>query len=255
MSFPYATIDSLLYILPRPLKRMIARSGLPKAICQLPGLDWVVLAGLYEPDVCATIKRVVKPGWLCADVGAHIGRIALLLARLIGPAGRVTAFEALPDNARLLQERCWFWGYGDRIRVENVAVSDGLQDRLWLFPGRGRSSAEWNIVGHDVDGNITKPELEVSATSLDAYFQAGSHLDFVKIDVEGAEARVLTGMTRLLREARPVVLVEFHDEVGWAGRAELLAARFHLYDMNGTRLDPGCQRVYHVLALPQEYDG
>ena len=72
--------------------------------------------------------------------------------------------------------------------------------------------------------------------SLDAYFTIGVSLNFVKIDVEGAEAKVLTGMRRLLHEARPIALVEFHDEVGWAGCGELLAEHYHLYDMSGGRL-------------------
>lgn len=49
---------------------------------------------------------------------------------VVGADGRVIAFKAFPDNARLLQEGCSFWGYGESIRVENVAVSDGMDDRL-----------------------------------------------------------------------------------------------------------------------------
>ena len=49
---------------------------------------------------------------------------------VVGAGGRVIAFEAFPDNVMLLQERYAFWGYGERIRIENVAVSDGMDDRL-----------------------------------------------------------------------------------------------------------------------------
>ncbi|MEM3484215.1 MAG: FkbM family methyltransferase [Candidatus Methanomethyliaceae archaeon] len=145
-------------------------------------------------------------------------------------------------------------GYEKQVRLENLAVSDGSCDRLLLFPGRGHSSFEWNIVGHDVKGNRTEPELEVAATCLDAYFPPGSRLNFVKVDVEGAEALVLRGMRRLLRETRPVVVVEFHDENGWAGRKELFAAGYYPYDMHGRRVDPvhDIRRLYHCLALPQE---
>ena len=249
-------IDNLLpHRLPRPLTRMLSRSGLPKVIERLPGLDKFVWQSgpFWEPDVCAMIQRFVKPGWICVDVGANIGRMTLLLARLVGPYGRVIAFEPLPSNARLLQEKCAFWHYRERVRVENMAVSDGSDDHLWLFPGRGRGCAEWNIMGYDINGNKTEPEMEIAATSLDAYFPVSSHLDLVKIDVEGAEAKVLAGMRRLLHEARPIVLVEFHDEVGWDGRWELLSQHYRLYDMSLRRLAPSSQWVYHVLGLPQEW--
>ncbi|MBI2890102.1 MAG: FkbM family methyltransferase [Nitrospirae bacterium] len=111
---------------------------------------------------------------------------------------------------------------------------------------------EWNIRGRDHDGRPTPREVEVAATSLDTYFPSGSTVNLVKLDVEGAEALVLAGMRRLLREARPVVIVEFHDREGWEGRKELLEAGYDLYDMNGAKLDPvrDTERLYHVLALP-----
>jgi FkbM family methyltransferase len=226
----YGLLEYMRRYLPKPIKDILKRVG------------------------ASAIERIVQPGWVCADVGAHIGVITQLLARLVGPAGLVVAFEAHPGNAQLLRESVRVNGYEKRVKVENLAVSDGCCDRLWLFPGRGCSSTEWNIVGHDVEGNKMEPVMEIAATSLDAYFPAGSRLNFVKVDVEGAEAQVLVGMRRLLRESRPVVLVEFHDEVGWAGRKELFEAGYHVYDMSGRQLDPvqDVQRIYHCLALPQE---
>jgi len=211
--------------------------------------------GSYEPEVCQTIVQIVQRGWICVDVGAHVGYLTLLLAKLVGERGCVIAFEPHPENARQLRFNTKINGYETRVQVENVAISDGISQWVNLFPGRGHSSAEWNIVGHDVEGKPRQPELEVQATSLDAYFTACSCVDFVKIDIEGAEAQALCGMRRLLRECRPFVLVEFHNEKGWTGRRELLEADYRLYDVRNARylnseLDE-C-RVYHCLAVPRE---
>lgn len=214
--------------------------------------SWLDILIPYEPEMAHAMERLVQSGWVCADVGANVGHVTRLLARLVGPTGRVIAFEAHPENARLLRENIEARGYTSRVHIENLAVSNGSQDRLCLFPGKGSSPAEWNIIGHDVDGNPTQPELEIPATALDAYFSVGSRLDLVKIDVEGAEAQVLAGMRRLLRDNHPVIFLEFHDEIGWAGRAELVAANYDLYTTAGVRIDPvESQRLYHCYALPQ----
>ena len=107
-------------------------------------------------------------------------------------------------------------------------------------------------MGRDVEGRPTPAELEVAATSLDAYFN-GTTVDLVKIDVEGAEGQVLTGMRRLLRDDRPALVIEFHEGAGWARREELLDAGYDLYEMDGTRLSAtDVERRYHCLALPTE---
>jgi FkbM family methyltransferase len=209
----------------------------------------------YEPDVRAALEALVRPGWTCADVGAHHGVITRELARLVGPTGRVIAFEAHPENVRELQRIVAADDLDERVMVENLAVTDGSRPRVGLHPGRRHASAEWNIVGTDLEGRRTPPELEVPATSLDAYFESdGLAVDLVKIDVEGAERQVLVGMRRLLRERRPELILEFHDEAGWAGRHELFDAGYDLYEMSGARLDPAkdVERRYHCLALPRE---
>jgi FkbM family methyltransferase len=166
----------------------------------------------------------------------------------------VVAFEAFPGNARLLARMAKWSGVASRITVENIAISDGTQSGITLYPGRGSVSEEWNIIGHDLDGNKTEAVVHIPATSLDNYFTAGSPVHFVKIDIEGAGALALHGMRRILQESRPFVLVEFHDENEWSGREELLASRYDLYDMKGKKLDPtvDVRRVYHCLACPAE---
>ena len=206
----------------------------------------------YEPDVRAALTAIVRPGWTCADVGEHRGLITLHLARLVGPEGQVIAFEAHPDNARELVRVVETEKLGATVRIKNLAVNDGSRDRVNLHHGRRRATEEWNIMGRDLEGRPTPPEVEVPATSLDAYFN-GATVDLVKIDVEGAEAEALAGMRRLLRENRPALVIEFHDEAGWAGRQELLDADYDLYEMDGKRLSPSDpERRYHCLALPNE---
>jgi hypothetical protein len=97
---------------------------------------------------------------------------------------------------------------------------------------------------------MTPRELEVRAVSLDDYLPSGEPVQLVKIDVEGAEALVLAGMRRLLRESRPVVLVEFHDDVGWGGRRHLLEAGYRLETLDGEPVESDAGRLYHCLAKP-----
>lgn len=201
----------------------------------------------YEPELTAAIERIVEPGWTCADVGAHVGNVTATLVRLVGRRGRIVAFEAHPTNAAHLRDRF----RRDRIvEVVNAAVGDGSTERLALYAGRHDHSTEWNVMGHDVEGAPTRLVLEVPAVSLDAWFATGVRLNFVKVDVEGAESLVLDGMRRLLRDDRPVLAVEFHDDEAWEGRHELLDAGYSLERLDGSRIGPGDARVYHVIALP-----
>lgn len=235
--------------LPAQLKRAIRRALGPRL--NAPPAS-AMPAAPYESDLCEAIEAIVKPGWICVDVGAHTGVITEMLAGWVGPSGHVFAFEAHPGNAEALSADLDAKALMNRVTVENLAISDGASDSLWLFAGRMGHSTEWNILGEDVDGVPTQREVEVPATSLDDYFTDEVQPDFVKIDVEGAEADVLAGMRRLLRESRPALAIEFHHEKGWDGRHELFAADYDLYETGGRRLDRhrDTNRLYHCIALP-----
>lgn len=244
-------ISFIIKYIPKPLKKVLKKVEATSVVRRWHNLNHYLF---HEPDVCNVIKRIVQPGWVCADVGGNVGNITLLLAELVGCNGNVVAFEAHPGNAQSLLERIKINEYEKFVNVEHLAISDGSCGHLWLYPGRNMWAGEWNVVGHDIDGNKTEPKYQVVSTSLDNYYPPGSCLNFVKIDVEGAEAKVLSGMRRLLMESRPLIIIEFHDEIGWGGRHELFSAGYCLYDVNGRQLDPinDVPRVFHCLAIPKE---
>lgn len=204
----------------------------------------------YEPAVQRSIRNLVQPGWVCADVGAHYGFITVLLAERVAPNGKVLAFEAFRENACRIQQLIELKGLSTTVRVENVAISDGREKSVWLHPGRFLSRCEWNIMGQDTVGNPTPAIVQVPAISLDDFFPPGARLDFVKMDIEGAAALALAGMRRLLQESQPVMIIEFHNDAEWEGCAGLREFNYELFDLNGRRVDSNARRIYHCLALP-----
>lgn len=207
-----------------------------------------------EKEVCEAIRRFVKPGSTCVDIGANVGLLTKFLSQLSGPGGRIIAFEPHPDNVSEIKNRLSGRDNIARVSVESMAVSDGSAESLPLYAGRNQSCFEWNLMGHDVDGNPTSAVLDVPTTSLDKYFKPGEKIDFIKIDVEGAFAMVAAGMKRVLKKSRPTLMIEFHDDIEWAARAELIKIGYELQDMNGNPVEygEGAKRVYHCMAVPSQ---
>ena len=158
--------------------------------------------GTYEPPVLQTIIKVVQAGWTAIDAGAYIGYYTLLLAKQVGPSGRVIAFEPLPENFRVLSENIEL-NRLQNVIAENKAVTD-QSGVATLYRGyEGPFSLTSSIVAASGEG------IEVQAVSLDEYLNNyRERVAFVKIDVEGAESQVLDGMKRILKEDRPIVVVE-----------------------------------------------
>ena len=205
----------------------------------------------YEPLMRRRMTQIVQPGWVCVDIGANIGLITCHLAELVGPGGKVYAFEPHPKTARLLARKAA--RFGASVVVEAKAVTDGSQAYVDFFPGRKHASEEWNVRGEDLDGVPARAELRVPATSLDRYWTTGG-IQLVKIDVEGAGDLVFAGMTRILASCRPVLFVEFHNDHEWRSRQICHDAAYAFYDLGGRLIDqtPSSPRVYHCIGLPTE---
>jgi len=155
----------------------------------LAALGWKV--GLLERGERRLMARIVRPGMVAVDVGANVGVHTLRLARAVGAAGRVHALEPEPGNFRLLARAVRESGLA-QVRLHAAAAADGAGTlHLYLSPvNRGD-----HRLHPDADA---RHEVTVDAVVLDELLADEPHVDFVKIDVQGAEVFVLRGLRRTL---------------------------------------------------------
>jgi len=209
-----------------------------------PGVFGAYVEKPYESLVAQAIIHLVQPGWVCVDVGAHLGYFTLLMVHLAREKGRVFAFEAHPENFRWLQENMALNGLTVRVTVENLAVSDGSQTFVYLNAPTYYTT-EWSIVR----ASPVHRSLKVRAVALDQYFAQGPRVNFIKMDIEGAEYLAFLGMRHLLQRDRPVCLIELHGEEGQMAVQFLLESEYTLMDLEG-RTVAGPMFPSHILAWP-----
>ncbi len=160
-----------------------------------------------DPAEIAFVRQNVAPGSVAVDVGAHKGGYTYWLARGVGPAGRVYAFEPQPGLARKLEQ-----GFDPgRVTVENAGVSDREGSMRLHIPTDGRPSPGASLEATGT-ATATGHSIEVRVVTLDRYLRelpgSGRRVSFLKCDVEGHELNVFRGAEQLLRRDRPVLLFE-----------------------------------------------
>lgn len=159
-------------------------------------------AGVWEPHLTALFRRTLKPGMSVVDIGANIGYYSLLAASLVGSAGRVIAFEPNSENNRLILLSRGENGF-EQIHLVPAALSDRL--------GHAAFSVAMGSNGglrHPLENALYSPQCQIVPTlRLDDV--VSGPVDFIKMDIEGAEPLALAGANRVLDERRPVVSSEF----------------------------------------------
>lgn len=207
--------------------------------------------GTHEMEVQAALLREVRPGIIAYDIGAQLGFFTLGLGRLVGPAGGVHSFEPAPENARALRENVSRNAeVADRISVVEAAVSDVCGRVLYSWDPRTR-------LGQVTPAGESAADFEVEGVTLDDYVFARKQPppQFIKVDIDGSAGEALAGAGRVLREARPVLLVEMHGEREAAGVGEALRrAEYRVLTLDRERefLAPGEFAGGHILAAPRE---
>jgi FkbM family methyltransferase len=170
------------------------------------------VCGSFEPNEFAFLDKILRPGMVFVDVGANDGYYTLFAARRVGPAGRVVAAEPSSRERAHLQRNLGRNGL-DNVAVIPAAIGaiSGLAD-LHLAHG---VHAGHNTLGGFAHDDVVRASLErVRIEPLDAVIaRLGlARVDFVKIDVEGAEARVIAGAANVLKAMRPTMLIEVNDK-------------------------------------------
>jgi FkbM family methyltransferase len=172
--------------------------------------------GTYEPDLQRKLRQVLAPGMVVYDVGANIGYLTVGIARLVGSNGRVVAFEPLPSNYLRLREAMKLNEFEGRVQAVQAAVGERPGTARFLVHASGGMG---KLVGSAGRQAQYVDEIEVRVVQLDGFVAKGEGEapDWIKIDVEGGEAKVLAGAEDLLRRARPGLLLELHGPEAAAG--------------------------------------
>jgi FkbM family methyltransferase len=152
-------------------------------------IERAMLSGRYDPQTVSIIRRMVKPGNICLDVGANVGAIAFAIAQQCGPSGKVFAFEPGGLTYERFQANLALNpGYAKAITPLRLGLSDKDGILYWNEHAENRGNANLS----------TEPQpgaTEVPVTTLDKWTAqaALTRLDFVKIDVESMEYEVILG--------------------------------------------------------------
>ncbi len=180
--------------------------------------------GTYEPELQAALPHLVRPGDTVFDVGANIGYVSLLLAKAAGAAGRVVAFEALPENVARLRENLALNGREAQVTVVPAAVTQAAGPVRFLVHASGGMGKAAGSAGRTDEPY--QAEISVPGLSLDEFVFAGGNPppQVVKMDIEGGEVLALPGMRRALAEARPRLLMELHGPESARAAWEALTA-------------------------------
>jgi FkbM family methyltransferase len=199
--------------------------------------------GTHEERAQAFVASAVRPGGVVYDVGAHVGFFSLLFARLAGPDGRVYGFE--PVEANWLRLRANIEANAlTNVDAQCVAIGDVVGEVAFAA---GATSLQGRIAAPGEDAADTVPVTTIDDLVRDSCAAP----DFIKIDVEGAEAGVLRGAAETIATHRPRMLIEVHSDEAGADVGAMLAGSYVFREIERGRaftppLPPG-----HYGAIPK----
>ena len=149
----------------------------------------------YEAFERRITAEEITRGDVVVDIGANIGFFTLHFARLVGPEGHVFAFEPDPGNFRLLQQNVQENGYENVTLIPKAVSNSSGKTRLFLCDSNVGDHRIYDSPGEE------RTSVEIETIRLDD-FLAGSErpVDFIKMDIQGAEMLALEGMESTLRD-------------------------------------------------------
>lgn len=192
-----------------PLRMIPKEAVLPVLMGPLAGTKWVAGSathgawlGTYERSKHRLFADAVKPRQTVFDIGAHVGFYSVLSSKMVGPEGRVFAFEPLPRNLRYLRKHIRLNAIKN-VFVVDAAVADETGTALFQEAERGEMGKL------SVNGGIP-----VRVVSIDELVAGGAlpRPDIIKMDIEGGETLALRGMRETLQRYRPTLFLATHGK-------------------------------------------
>ncbi len=179
--------------------------------------------GYCSEDVISVLKARVTEGMTVLDVGANIGEITLVAAKLVGIKGRVVSFEPVTSNFNKLKENIDLNSFSN-VTLMKKGLGAKAQKNTPIYPSSGNSSSDEN---HGLASLFNSDESErpidyISIEKMDNIIHELnlSRIDLIKIDIEGGEMDCLIGAQSTLEKYRPMLIIEVQEhtsqQAGWS---------------------------------------
>lgn len=199
----------------------------------------IATQGVYDLPLTEALVRLCDPGETALDLGANVGYASLVMARTVGPRGRVICFEPNPALIPVLRANIARWSSlpAAPIRIEQTAVSDSDGEGILGFPqeyahNQGVASLELHTDG-----------VPVTIRRLDSF--GISSVGVMKVDVEGHEASVFAGAQSLL-EGKKIRDILFEEHRPYPARSQQILSDYGYHIFRVTR------SAWRPLLLPPE---
>jgi FkbM family methyltransferase len=163
---------------------------------------------------------ILRKGDVVIDAGANVGYFTMLFSDLVGPRGRVHAFEPVPATFSLLSKNLRRFPYYTNVSLNCAALGDSDRETKIFLPNgdHGQAALIYHRDGSWRNAQITPIDIEM--IRLDRYAQGLGKIDLLKCDCEGAELLILRGAESTLRRCRPKVFLEVDElwtsSFGWS---------------------------------------
>jgi FkbM family methyltransferase len=169
---------------------------------------WMPL-GAYEEETVRWLASNLGPSSVFFDIGGNAGYFTLLGSKLVGESGRVVCFEPVPVNVETILRQVDL-NKCSNVTVEPVALADRVGLAAFAVESRNANS---HLADVSISHAASMPQrtLDVQVTTLDDWLtEHHCFPDVLKIDVEGAEVKLLHGAVECLRTARPRMVISTH---------------------------------------------
>lgn len=167
----------------------------------------LMMDGIWESWITTAVATFVTPGMNVVNVGANVGYYTMVLADLVGPDGRVIAFEPQSELAILVRRSARVNGYEKRVSVCGIALGDVHEE---VIVDRSVTRNGYAFVSDTVADKHVVHGLQTYAWQNrmdDVLRLEPPSIDFVLMDVEGSEERVWDGMVELRAKNPQMILV------------------------------------------------
>ncbi|MBP0438581.1 FkbM family methyltransferase [Tianweitania sediminis] len=209
----------------------------------------------FEPELLGYVRRFVRSGMTVWDIGANMGSFAFPAAHAVGSTGAVLAIEPDPFNQMLLH-RSLAANPDLSVTIVPAAVSDRLALSALEIAARGRAANSLRGADHGSQMGGTRTTYPVVTVTLDWLAEQQPAPDLIKCDAEGAEVWILTGGTELLREKRPLLIMEVPRENSSVVTRLLHEQRYAIFAANrpisASAALPAIGDSWEIVAVPEE---